>query len=1092
MIAKNEGEVVERCLSSFIGDGTLFDQVVLVDTGSADNTKEIAKKFGCEVYDFKWVNDFSVARNFALSKVKTPYAMWNDLDDVLLPENFQKIKALKPNLARDIYLFAYDYAQYPSGKSACLLQRERVHKNDPSRIHWKYPVHEVIDLSSIPNVTLENHPEIIVTHKRTGSGYSADMNRNVTMLEAALQKPEYRNDPRLTYYIGKELMYVVAAEGSRNKKIDLYQKTIKYFKKFLNAKGVWSEDQVSAQFKLAKCYHEMALLLTDKKAKWMDLTEEACFTAIKMDYRWAEPYYLLGMLAWDKQNWRAAIHWFEICRSLPKPDVLAPVEMEYHTWLPRLQLCVMYDKVGDIQKAYERNKEALEMNPTHPIIVQNDQMFRKVLQKPQSTPAVATSTAPSVKIGWLAVGIDLTIPQFRIRTYNISNQLRKDGYDSEIFTDPSKIGDYDVIIFDVAFNEQSYNVMAQAKSMGKRVLVNVCEALFEFNNPWYTKSMEIADMTICCSEALKKLVSEKVPIAKLDCIEDAVESDFNLNCNYEEKEELAVGWCGMGGGAVHVERLRPLFKKYGYKIITIHEHVNADVRWDLNTWQSELAKCDIAIAPTDHIRQPCKSNNKLTTYMALGLPAITSPLFAYTRITKDGETGFVAETDEQWEKALIALKDVNLRKKIGQAGKTIARAYALPVIASYWRNRILEGVKVETKLEVSNDKSVDIIIPTYDNPEYLKRCLESIESCTDIPYNIIVVDAKKEKTNFSQSINLGLSRGKAPYVVFLNDDCIVSKGWIKPLIEQMRSNVGIVGCLSNCDKGFLHNYDLNGWLPGVHKFGDINPQDVYNFRSPSTKIYQRDWIAFYAVLTSRKMIEKVGLLDEDYKTGSEDLDWCIRMGKLGYRACVNENSFIFHYGGISRKRHEDEDPQTHIEEDKYNNNRINVKYGKQLIVIQTGYGWEHWGADCKEKGLGGSEQWAAYLSEAMVKWGVRVVVFAPTGKPTEIVNGVEWHDSKDWDRFISMNHIDVCMVSRYVNFFESPIRATKKFLFAHDIFAMHSQENGRDRVQEQYDKLDGIFVLSEWHRDFFADYHKIPKDKLIVFNHGLDLKRFGL
>jgi hypothetical protein len=84
------------------------------------------------------------------------------------------------------------------------------------------------------------------------------------------------------------------------------------------------------------------------------------------------------------------------------------------------------------------------------------------------------------------------------------------------------------------------------------------------------------------------------------------------------------------------------------------------------------------------------------------------------------------------------------------------------------------------------------------------------------------------------------------------------------------------------------------------------------------------------------------------------------------------------------------------------------------------------------------------------------------------------------------------MVSRYVNFFETPIRSGKKFLFVHDIFALCSQENGRDRVQEQYDKLDGIFVLSEWHKDFFADYHKISKDKLIVFSHGLDLARFGL
>jgi len=1085
MIVKNESEVLARCLDSIKG---FPDEIIIVDTGSTDDdTVEIAKKYTDKVYFFKWINDFAAARNFSFSKATKSYIIWLDADDFVSPDNLEKLKALKSHLTKDIYLLQYDYAQNPNGTSACLLQRERIVKNDPSRIRWFYPIHEVIDLFRIPNATMENHPEIVITHRRTGAGYSADLNRNVIMLEAALQKSEYHNDPRLTYYIGKELLHVAGFENDRTKKLDIYQKTIKYFKRFLNAKEAWYEDLTAAQFKLAKCYHEMALL-TDKKDKWMRLAEEACFDAIKRDYRWVEPYYLLGMMAWDRQNWRAAIHWFEICRNLPKPDVLAPVEMEYYTWLPRLQLCVMYDKVGDLQKAYERNKEALEMNPTHPMIKANDEMFRKVLQKPQSALAVPFSTTPSIKIGWLTAGIDLTIPQFRIRTYNISNQLRKDGYNSEIFTDPSRIDQYDVIIFDVAFSQQQYNVMVQAKNLGKRVLVNVCEALFEFNNPWYVKSMEIADLAVCCSEALKILVSEKVPTAKLECIEDAVEGDLGLNCNYEEKEELIAGWCGMGGGVVHVERLRPLFKKHGYKIITIHEHDNADIKWDLNAWPNELAKCDIAIAPTDHVRQPCKSNNKLTAYMALGLPTITSPLHAYTRHIRDGETGFVAETDEQWEKALIALKDVNLRKKIGQAGKTIARAYALPVIASYWRNRILEGVKVQAKVEVSSNKLVDIIIPTYDNPEYLKQCLESIEACTDVLYNVIVVDAKKERTNFSQSINLGISRGGAPYVVFLNDDCIVSKGWIKPLIEQLKGNVGIVGPLSNCDRGFLHNYDLNGWLPGVHKLGDINPQDVYNYKSLSTKIYQRDWIAFYAVLTSREMIEKVGLLDPEFRTGSEDLDWCIRLGKMGYRACVNENVFIFHYGGISRGAHEREDKNRHQEEDQYNNARIQSKYGKKLVVIHSGLAWSQWDARTPEKeGLGGSEIWAIRLSEELVKLGYRVVCFGPMAN--EIYKGVEWKNLNEYEKFLDANWIDYLIVSRYPQFLEPPSRAGKRYLQVHDVHPMN--DNGLTRKHIENGNLNAVMCMSTWHRDYVSQICGIPKEKIIITGNGVDFEDFS-
>ena len=64
MIVKNEEKVLARCLDS-IAD--LMDEIIIVDTGSSDNTKEIAKKYTDKIYDFAWIDDFSAARNYSFS-----------------------------------------------------------------------------------------------------------------------------------------------------------------------------------------------------------------------------------------------------------------------------------------------------------------------------------------------------------------------------------------------------------------------------------------------------------------------------------------------------------------------------------------------------------------------------------------------------------------------------------------------------------------------------------------------------------------------------------------------------------------------------------------------------------------------------------------------------------------------------------------------------------------------------------------------------------------------------------------------------------------------------------------------------------------
>jgi len=91
MIVKDEEKNLRRCLNSIKSE---VDEIVIVDTGSSDNTRQIAKEFTNKVYDFQWSNDFSKARNFSLSKASMQWILFIDADEFLSKNDSGKIRAL--------------------------------------------------------------------------------------------------------------------------------------------------------------------------------------------------------------------------------------------------------------------------------------------------------------------------------------------------------------------------------------------------------------------------------------------------------------------------------------------------------------------------------------------------------------------------------------------------------------------------------------------------------------------------------------------------------------------------------------------------------------------------------------------------------------------------------------------------------------------------------------------------------------------------------------------------------------------------------------------------------------------------------------
>lgn len=140
LIVKNEEDMLRKCLES-LRDG--IDEIIIVDTGSTDKTKVIAKEFTDKVYDFEWNNDFSAARNFAASKGSGEWILAIDADECVEKDNIKDaIKEIKLDSGKyNTYIVEIISFVGEVGQSTTVNKMARIYKNDGT-VHFKGAIHE--------------------------------------------------------------------------------------------------------------------------------------------------------------------------------------------------------------------------------------------------------------------------------------------------------------------------------------------------------------------------------------------------------------------------------------------------------------------------------------------------------------------------------------------------------------------------------------------------------------------------------------------------------------------------------------------------------------------------------------------------------------------------------------------------------------------------------------------------------------------------------------------------------------------------------------------------------------------------------------
>ncbi len=177
MIVKNEEAVLRRCLDSLTD---IADEIIIADTGSTDNTKNIALEYTCNVYDYKWTGDFAAARNFVASKATKEYIYTADADEYLDEENREKVKRLKSILLPEIEIVQMLYCTPPELSTVYNYEKEyrpKLYKR-LREFTWIDPIHETLRIDPVVYDS-----EIEIQHRPVSNHAGRDLDAFASMFK---------------------------------------------------------------------------------------------------------------------------------------------------------------------------------------------------------------------------------------------------------------------------------------------------------------------------------------------------------------------------------------------------------------------------------------------------------------------------------------------------------------------------------------------------------------------------------------------------------------------------------------------------------------------------------------------------------------------------------------------------------------------------------------------------------------------------------------------------------------------------------------------------------------------------------------------
>lgn len=343
MIVRNEERCIKRCLESA---APFVDEIIIVDTGSTDNTKKICYEYGAELYDFNWEDDFSKARNFAVEKTFGPWILWMDADEELCVSDMAGLKNLLCTakhsfLSLDIIHF---YGEEPANlnksyhSAGFRLFRKKENHYFTGEIHERLNVLEEeigVDMNLTKFAYIKHYGYMDSFYKN-----KSDRNLNI-LLNLKANKPD---DPWLDYHLAVE-----------------------YYRKCQPEKAFLAVNNAIIKF-LIKGYvpHSLAyklkyeILISEGTLNQQSLNIEK---AIEIYPDYVDLHFSKGRILYGMEKYEEAIASFRHCLDIGETNPRYLVMSGSGSFFSLYYIGLCYEKLNRVQEACKAYKNAVLIYP---------------------------------------------------------------------------------------------------------------------------------------------------------------------------------------------------------------------------------------------------------------------------------------------------------------------------------------------------------------------------------------------------------------------------------------------------------------------------------------------------------------------------------------------------------------------------------------------------------------------------------------------------------------------------------------------------------------------------------------------------------
>ena len=299
---------------------------------------------------------------------------------------------------------------------------------------------------------------------------------------------------------------------------------------------------------------------------------------------------------------------------------------------------------------------------------------------------------------------------------------------------------------------------------------------------------------------------------------------------------------------------------------------------------------------------------KMYEYASMGIPTVASAIPEVEMASLDCKGIFTARTFEEFNRKLemaISRQDFDENdlsdwalshdwsKRASEFLKLSSRMPKVSVVILMWNNGLLTLNCLKSVLQRSDYKNLEIILIDNDSRADETRIVTTwIESYAK---DQVIYRRNSKNLGFAAGNNVGLQIATGDYIVILNNDTEVTPGWIWRSLKHFYRNpqLGLLGpSTNNCgNEGRIKLRGRNeDWLQ------EVIPR--FNLKVP--KLLDVDTVAFFCTFITRKALDEIGIISEEYGRGYfEDDDYCRRAQKAGYLIGIARDIFVYHHMGAS-------------------------------------------------------------------------------------------------------------------------------------------------------------------------------------------------